>query len=49
MGYNIVRYIGPEDFGTIVVEGLSRAAAMRIAAEMNASAERGTVFSIEKW
>lgn len=49
MGYNIVRYIGVDDIGTIIHEGLSRDAAMRLAADLNSRAQAGTVFSIERW
>lgn len=48
-GYNIVRYVGLVDVGTIVCEGLSREKAMLAAAEMNVAAERGTAFAIERW
>lgn len=47
--YNIVRYVGKDDIGTIIEEGMSRGLAMQRAATLNASAPAGTIYSIERW
>ena len=47
--YNIVRYVGKDDIGTIVEEGLTQAVAMRRAADLNSAAAAGTIYAIERW
>jgi hypothetical protein len=45
--FMVVRYVGPDDFGTVVRENLPIARALHIAAQLNARAELNTLYCIE--
>jgi hypothetical protein len=48
MSYNIMRYVGNQ-IGQVVREGLTRAKAMQLAADLNSTAEPGKLYCIERW
>lgn len=49
MRYAIVYYADRDDIGTIHMENLTRARAMQLAADLNATAPAGAVYCIERW